>query len=112
MRPYDTVRHLCFSDYRRSEFRRIGRLMRNKPFPTPVHLEASGDPDAPWELIVPVIDYVNGELKEKDITIEPGQLVVWHGGSIHILWQKEDGSAGVDTYRYPRIDDVPTGWLI
>lgn len=108
MGTYDAIRHLCYEDHSRSEFRRIGRLIGEKPFPTPVDIVTTGIPDMPWELVLSVIDTSHGMPMEKDVVVEPGQLVVWHGGVIHILWQKADGSAGLDTYRYPSIESVDT----
>lgn len=108
MGTYDAIRHLCVKDHSRSEFRRIGQLIGDKPFPTPVDIVTTGIPDAPWDVVVTVLDYAHGMPVEKDIVAEPGQLVVWHGGSVHVLWQKENGTAGVETYRYPGIESVPT----
>lgn len=106
---YDVIPHLQFEEYTKEELQRIHRDIGRHCYPTEVNAELIPDYEQPFEVTISVLDESHGYPSEKDLAIKPGQLVVWLGGVIYVMGQMPDGASQTDVYRYPIIQDVPTG---
>lgn len=109
---YDIIRYLQFTEYTQDEYERVDEWISYDPFPTKVDIYPIPDYGQPFEVTISVLDESHGYPSEKDIAIKPGQLVVWLGGLIYIMSQMSTGHVDTSTYRYPHIEDLPTGTML
>lgn len=107
---YERIRHFQFTGYSRDDFVYIQERLYADPYPTRVVADRLPPIyEQPFEVTISVLDESHGYPSEKDLAIQPGQLVVWLGGMIYVMGQMPDGTSQTDVYRYPIIQDVPTG---
>jgi hypothetical protein len=107
---YSNIPHLQFADYSKGEYERLLDAINAHEFPTPVEFQTA-DPLSPnaWELVISVTAETHGYPSEKELAIQPGQLVIWFGVWIYVLSCTKQGTTQMDTYRHPGIQDVDTG---
>jgi len=107
---YRNIPTLQFKDYSSSEYLRLLTAINKNEFPTRVEFQTA-DPLSPnvWELVISVTAETHGYPSEKELAIQPGQLVIWFGVWIYVLSCTKEGTTQMDTYRHPDIQDVDTG---
>jgi hypothetical protein len=107
---YDTVPCLQFSEYSKAELTRLQEMVKAHAFPTTVEFQAADPLSAnAWEVVISVTAETHGYPSEKEISIQPGQLVIWFADMIYVLSRYKTGAAQMDTYKYPGIQDIQVG---
>lgn len=110
---YDPIPVLQFKDYSSAEYSRLLGMMKENAFPTKVEFQTA-DPLSPnaWEVVISVTAETHGYPSEKEVNIQPGQLVIWFGGDIYVLSCTKEGVQSMTMYRYPGIQDVQAGDML